>query len=103
MHTVASWSNDSCSTTGVWVLVREAHENMVDMHGRHAGCTYLWLASMCIVTTRESNEQAFSAQRMNAGCSIADHLRTQDVLHMVRSAWQARRTGTDRLDTTTEV
>ncbi len=57
---------------------------------------------MCTVTTRESNDQPFSAQRMKAGCSTAGHLRTQDVLHMIRSVLQARRTRTDRLDTTTE-
>jgi hypothetical protein len=49
------------------------------------------------------NVNAVVAQRMNAGCSIADHLRTQDVLHMIRSAWQVRKTRTDRLDNTTEV
>ena len=76
---------------------------MVDMHGRQAGCTYLRLTGMCTSTTRESNEQPFSAQRMKAGCSTAGHLRTQDVSYMIRNAWQARRTRTDRLDTTTEV
>ena len=36
--------------------------------------------------TQESNEQAFSAQRMKAGCSTAGHLRTQNVSYMIRSA-----------------
>ncbi len=40
---------------------------------------------------------------MKAGCSIAGHLRTHDVSHMIRSAWQARRTRTGRLDSTAEV
>ncbi len=75
---------------------------MMRMHWRHAGCTNLRLAGMCTVTTRESNEQAFSAQRMNAGCSIAGHLRTQNVSYMIRNAWQARKTRTGRLGTTTE-
>ncbi len=39
----------------------------------------------------------------NAGCSTAGHLRTQDVSYMIRSAWQVRKTRTDRLGSTTEV
>ena len=76
---------------------------MMRMHCRHAGCTYLRLAGMCGITTRESNEQPFSAQRMKAGCITAGHLRTHDVSHMIRSAWQARNTRTGRLGSTTEV
>ena len=53
--------------------------------------------------TLASNEQPFSAQRMNAGCSIAGHLHTQNVSHMIRNALQARKTRTDKLDNTTEV
>jgi hypothetical protein len=86
---------------GSWA--ERIHEDIVHMHCRHAWCTNLRLASMCIVTTRESNEQPFSAQRMKAGCSIAGHLRTQDVSYMIRSAWQARNTRTGRLGSTTEV
>ena len=75
---------------------------MMRMHCRHAGCTYLRLADMCGITTRESNEQPFSAQRMKAGCITAGHLRTQNASHMICNAWQARRARTGRLGTTTE-
>ncbi len=66
-------------------------------------CTNLRLAGMCTVTTRKINVNAEFTQRMNAGCITADHLRTQDVSYMIRNAWQARRTRTDRLDSTAEV
>ncbi len=49
------------------------------------------------------NVNAVVARRMKAGCSAAGHLRTQKASHMIRNAWQARRTRTDKLDSTAEV